>query len=116
MLGVGSRLTTLEVLPCFVHVRNHRYGFSRAVHRFSSTDGFEKRSERWPVQLPFGVLPSLAEALEFSCWSAIPKKQPHNDVQHHNVNKDGPTAIVFMNMEGPVDQDEVPHFLRRLFV
>lgn len=43
-------------------------------------------------------------------------KQLHNDVQHHNVNKDGPTAIVFMNMGGPVDQDEVPHFLRRLFV
>lgn len=32
------------------------------------------------------------------------------------VGKDGPTAVMFMNMGGPVDQGEVRSFLHRLFV
>lgn len=43
-------------------------------------------------------------------------KQIQDDTRHRAVNDDGPTAVVFMNMGGPVDQEEVPHFLRRLFV
>jgi ferrochelatase len=33
-----------------------------------------------------------------------------------NTGRDGPTAIVFMNMGGPGNQGEVRDFLHRLFV
>jgi ferrochelatase len=32
------------------------------------------------------------------------------------VGRDGPTAVVFMNMGGPSNQEEVRDFLHRLFV
>ncbi|KAK4933891.1 ferrochelatase hem15 [Elasticomyces elasticus] len=63
------------------------------------------------------TLPSQASLTHRACLTTTASVQatPVHPVTQDSTSKNGPTAMVFMNMGGPATTDEVGNFLSRLF-